>query len=174
MWPAQIDLSLSRPPPASGAGATRLVNLLILFKPPPNRRVAAQLWANAHMAAISPPATLFFVAPSGGRALAETNNEPACQASHASASSDRPTPTAIGSSARRRLLTARRPRRSRATSGVHRRLPPTAATDAPFNAGNLQAAIRHNAAKEKEEDKTHAPLTIPPCSSAGALRHLLR
>ena len=58
-------------------------------------------------------------------ALAETN--PACHARHArrSAISGRSTPTASGSSARRRLLTTRRPRPSRATSGVHRWLPPT-------------------------------------------------
>ena len=42
-----MDLSLTfAPPPASGAGATRRINLLILLKPPQTAalRVAAQLW----------------------------------------------------------------------------------------------------------------------------------
>ena len=43
---------------------------------------------------------------------------------------------------------------SRACGCAPRRRARDATDDAPFNAGNLQAAVRHNAAKEKEEDKT--------------------
>ena len=35
----------------------------------------------------------------------------------------------------------------------YKRRAPTAAADAPFNADNLQEAVRHNAAKEKEKER---------------------
>ena len=114
------------PPRASGAGAARRVNLLILLKPPQTAAWRPNFGRRPHMAAISPPAALFCVALHIGRTsglLKRTTS----QASHARcrASSGRPMPTVRGSSARRRLLTTRRPRQSRATSGVHRWLPPT-------------------------------------------------
>ena len=65
-----------------------------------------------------------------------------------SASSGGPTPTASGSSARRRLLTTRRPG---LTVAGYKRRAPTAALDAPYNSSNLQAAVQHNADKEKEK-----------------------
>ena len=65
-----------------------------------------------------------------------------------SASSGRPTPTASGSSARRRLLTTRRPG---LTVAGYKRRAPTAALDTPYNSSNLQAAVQHNADKEKEK-----------------------
>ena len=66
-----------------------------------------------------------------------------------SASSGRPTPTASGSSARRRLLTSN-DEKTQTVTGYKRRAP-TAAADAPNNASNLQAAVQHNADKEKKK-----------------------
>jgi hypothetical protein len=50
--------------------------------------------------------------------------------------------------------TAANGEKTQTVTGYKRRAPTAATDDAPFNAGNLQAAVRHNAAKEKEEDKT--------------------
>ena len=46
--------------------------------------------------------------------------------------------------------TAANGEKTQTVTGYKRRAP-TAATDAPFNAGNLKAAVRHNADKEKEK-----------------------
>ena len=75
--------------------------------------------------------------------LKRTNPAVSC-----SASSGRPTPTASGNSARRRLLTTRRPG---LTVAGYKRRAPTAPLDAPYNSSNLQAAVQHNADKEKEK-----------------------
>ena len=77
--------------------------------------------------------------------FAETNP---CQAvSHArcSASSARPMPTAIDSSA----PVSATDDKTQSVAGYKRRAPTAAA--GPYSASNLQAAIHHNAAKETEE-----------------------
>ena len=61
-------------------------------------------------------------------------------------------PTATGSSARRRL----RLLRTQTVTG-HKRRAPTAAA-APFSAGNLKAAVHHNAAKEKKKTVGSKPV----------------
>lgn len=50
------------------------------------------------------------------------------------------------------LPTAANNEKTQTVTGYKRRAP-TAAADAPFNADNLQEAVRHNAAKEKEKEK---------------------
>ena len=81
-------------------------------------------------------------------ALAETNNEPACQASHARqgklGSTDADGKWQLGSP------TAANDEKTQTVTGYKRRAP-TAAADAPDNASNLQAAVQHNADKEKEK-----------------------
>ena len=66
------------PPPDSGAGAARRVNLLILCKTAPNRRLAAQLWAKtAHGRYFTSRGALLCGSPHRpDERLAETNNEP--------------------------------------------------------------------------------------------------
>ena len=102
------------------------------------------------MAAISPPTALFCGTPSAGRAhhqrLAETNNEPG---------EPRQVPRKLGSTDadgkwQRGSPTAANDEKTQTVTG-HKRRAPMAATDAPNNASNLQAAVQHNADKEKEK-----------------------
>ena len=106
----------SAPPRASGAGAARRVNLLILLKPPQTAQLCGY---RAQLAAISDLLrhTSQSETVSGGlHGLAETN-EP----SHAGANSGRPTPTASGSSARRRCYRREDPDGRRTVAGYKRR-----------------------------------------------------
>ena len=78
--------------------------------------------------------------------LAETN-EP----SHAGANSGRPTPTASGSSARRRCYRREDPDGRRTVAGYKRRPCTDGCRRRAYNSSNLQAAVQHNADKEKEK-----------------------
>ena len=134
---SQFDLSLSYAPPALLALAPPdVLTVLILVNPAQTGPQSRQGDYAREMAAFDPPSAHF--CGSDGPSFAETN---ACQAvSHArcSASSARPMPTAIGSSARRRLCLLRttRPSLSRATSGVHRQPPPDPTVPAEQSAGS--------------------------------------
>ena len=65
---SQIDLSLSfAPPPASGAGAARRVNLLgiIVVIPAQNAALGRQVGMTRHVAAFDPPRVLLMRESSG-------------------------------------------------------------------------------------------------------------
>ena len=135
------------PPRASGAGAARRVNLLILLKPPQTAAWRPNFGRRLHMAAISPPAALFRVAlHRPDERLAETNNEPGepRQVPRKLGSTDSDGKWQLGSP------TAANDEKTQTVTG-HKRRAPMAATDAPNNASNLQAAVQHNADKEKEK-----------------------
>ena len=105
-----------------------------------------------HMAAISPPVTLF-CAPStrtSARSLKRTttsmSGEPRQRklgSAGANGNWQLGSPTAANGE---KTQTADAP--SRATSGDRA---PTAAADAPYNSSNLQAAVQHNVDNEKEK-----------------------
>jgi len=108
------------PPPASGAGAARRVNLLILLKPPQTAAQRPNFGRRPQMHYFTSHTAHFC------GSLATNAAAPFLKQTHSpgSASSDRPTPTASSRSARRLLLRTQRPRPSQATSSVHQRLPP--------------------------------------------------
>ena len=133
------------PPRASGAGAARRVNLLILLKTPqtaawrPN--FGRGTWPLFHFPRRSS------VAPQRpDERLAETNNEPGepRQVPRKLGSTDSDGKWQLGSP------TAANHEKTQTVTG-HKRRAPMAATDAPNNASNLQAAVQHNADKEKEK-----------------------
>ena len=102
------------------------------------------------MAAISPPAALFsFCGPMGRRAsgsLKRTTSMSGEPRQRKLGSADADGNWQLG------LPTAANNEKTQTVTGYKRRAP-TAAADAPFNADNLQEAVRHNAAKEKEKEK---------------------
>ena len=111
--------------------------------------MAAQVWAKSHGRYFTSPATLFCgsIGRLRERALAETTTS----------MSGEPRQRKLGSKSadgnwQLGSPTAANGDKTQTVTGYKRRAP-TAATDAPFNAGNLQAAVRHNAAKEKDKDK---------------------
>ena len=111
--------------------------------------MAAKLWANPHGRYFTSRAALFCGSTVHNRPderLAETNNEPGepRQVPRKLGSTDSDGKWQLGSP------TAANDEKTQTVTG-HKRRAPMAATDAPNNASNLQAAVQHNADKEKEK-----------------------
>ena len=145
---SQIDLLLSfAPPRASGAGGGRPVNLLILLNSP---RTAQLCGYRAQLAAISdlPRHTSQRVRRSVVPSMASLKRTNPATPAQTQVDRRRRQVTArpAGAATDEKTQTADAP--SRATSGDRA---PTAAADAPYNSSNLQAAVQHNADKEKEK-----------------------
>ena len=117
--------------------------------------MAAQLWAKSqHGRYFTSHGALLWHSIQPDERLAETNNEPG---------EPRQVPRKLGSTdaygkGQLGSPTAANDEKTQTVTG-HKRRAPMAATDAPNNASNLQAAVQHNADKEKEKpvDATCGP-----------------